>query len=166
MKTLKLLTTLSILLFFISCGQTKQTDSQDFYSQLVQSDDKDCDKETLKVVAIIGELAKFRSSNEKPFSTNDDTKIRSLVEKLKNKEDLILLARLTRNTAKFAEGRECFKSRLEETYSRAFWYAIEILAKDRSEENLEKMKSLKIEFNIDGGDSYDWSTIVDRIPQP
>lgn len=96
-----------------------------------------------------------------------DERIRQLVEQLKHKESLIALAKLTRTLVITpTSGEECFSARTSETYSRAFWDSIEILAQDRSEKNLQEMKLFKNELNIDGGDSYTWSTIVDRIPAP
>jgi len=166
MKTLKIFTIFIIVSIFISCEQ-KQNTPQNIYDETVKSDDLECDKETLQVVSVIAELGKFRSSNENPFSQSDDVKIRQLVEQLKSKESLIAFAKLTRTLTIYpTNSGECFRSRIDESYSRAFWDSIEILAQDRSEKNLQEMEFLKKELNIDGGDSYDWSTIVYRIPAP
>ena len=164
MKTFKIALFLLILIS-ISCQQ-KQSIEQNIYNEIVRSDDLDCDKETLQIVSIIAELGKFRSSNKEPFSQANDAKIRRLVEQLKHKENIVTLAKLTRTLIITSTSGECLKTELAETYSRAFWDSIEILAQDRSEKNLQEMEILKKEFNIDGGDRYQWSTIVDRIPMP
>ncbi len=152
-------------ILFMSCQQ-HQPVTKDVYDELVKGDDLSCDKEIVQAISVLAELGKFRSSNEQPLSQADDSKIRILIDKLKDKKNLFDFARLTMTVRRFSPSDECLKSRLEETYSRAFWYSIEILAQDRSKENLDKLEHLKRELSIDGGDAYNWSNFVYRIPAP
>lgn len=156
-------------LVFASCAKNEnvQTAAAEIPDELLQGAELNCEKEKLKAIVILSELAKIRVPKDAPVSDADRAKIYKLVERLKEKEDLTTLAKATRAFVAHASGElECKDSSLMAAFDVAFWHCIRILAEDRSEENLRQMKFLREQLNINGGSSYDWSTIVDRIPQP
>lgn len=152
---------------FASCAKNEkiQTDSLD---ELLQNVESSCDKEKLKTVIIIAELAKIKVPRDAPVTETDKDKIHQLVERLKEKEDLIALAKITLAFRRHTSGDniKCSDSSFIPVSEIAFWHCMKILAHDKSKENIEDMKRLKEELHIDGGDAYDWSTIVDGIPAP
>jgi len=157
---------LAMISFFASCGQ-KEVVQANLEDQLMQNVDLSCDKEKLKTVVIVSELAKFRSPKDEPISQIDEDKIHKLVEQLKEKEDFIALAKITLAFRRHTSGElECKDSEIIPAFEIAFWHCMKILAKDRSEENISRLKLLKEELRMDGGDAYNWSTVVDGIPQP
>jgi hypothetical protein len=164
MKFFKHLIVLPIL-FSLSC-QTNSEAAKSFYDEIVKADDTECEKEKLKLTAVIAELAKLRTPDNESLSEDDKNKIFRLVENFKSKEDLIAVAKITMLLKRHSTSDECFKNNLQYVYDHAFWRAVEKLAEDRSEENMKEMKRLKEEIGIDGADGYDWLTIVERIPAP
>jgi hypothetical protein len=153
---------------FVSCHQNEKIQTTEIPEESSPGVDLNCDREKLKTVVIISELAKIRAPKDAPVSEADKDKIYKLVGRLKEKEDLIALAKITLAFRRHTSGEdlECRKSSIIPVFEIAFWRSVEILAQDKSEENIEEMKRLKEELHIDGGDAYDWSTIVDGIPAP
>ncbi len=139
--------------------------SESIYDGLVRKDDRECEKQNIQIVSLLTELAKIRTS-DKSFMQTDSAKIRLFVEKVKDKEDLFDLAKILKILERNSSNDECFQNNLMNVYSHAFWDCIEILAEDRSDGNLATLERLKKEIRISGGDSYNWSTIVYRVPQP
>ena len=164
MKIINILALISIVLSLLSCQQS-QTNPKSVYDELVRGNDEECVKESIQIVSFLAELAKIRTSDE-TFMEVGPKKIRQLIEKFKDIEDLFDLARILKTLERNSTNNECLQNNIERVYSFAFWDCIEILAQDRSKENLDKLERLKQELNIDGGDSYDWSTIVYRVSSP
>ncbi len=162
---------LSLLLLFLSsllnaCNQREisRPGSED---ELLHGVELNCDREKIKVVVVVSELAKIKATKNAPLSVTDREIIKKLVERIADKNDLTALAKMTWALQRHTSGElECIKSSLIPVFEFAFWHAVAILAEDRSEENMREMKFLKKELGIDGGDGYQWSTIVDRVPMP
>lgn len=158
---------LIVTLAFASCARNEKVQTAEIPDELLQGVELDCEKEKLKAVVILSELAKIRVPKNSPLSEADREKIHKLVERLKDKENLMTLALASRAFVSHSSGElECKDSSLIAAFDIAFWHCIRILAEDRSEENLRDMKFLKDQLNISNADGYDWSTIVDRIPMP
>jgi hypothetical protein len=156
---------LIVILLFISCG--KEINKTDLESELMQGIDLNCDREKIKTIGIVTELAKIKTPINEPLSSAETDKIYKLVEQLKDKEDLVALAKISWAFMKNSSGElECTRSSIIPTFDYAFWHCIKILAEDRSEDNLQRMRLLKDELNVSNADGYNWSTIVDRIPMP
>jgi hypothetical protein len=154
-----------VISFFISC--TKENSQADIESELLKGAELNCDKEKIKTIVIINELAKIKAPKESPVPPADLNKIHKLVERLKDREDLTALAEITWALRSNSSGElECTQSCLIPVFEEAFWHCITILAADRSEENLMRMRLLKEKLNIGDASGYNWSTIVDRIPMP
>jgi hypothetical protein len=164
---MKFLILACLILAMISCGQ-KDKAQTNLSDELLLETDSTCDKEKLKTIVIISELAKIKVPRDAPVSETDRDKIHQLVERLKNKEDLIALAKITLAFRRHTSGEDikCSDSSVIPVSEIAFWHCLRILAQDKSKENIEDMKRLKEELHIDGGDAYDWSTVVDGIPAP
>lgn len=158
-----------LLMFLVGAVGTCSLKSHSANKSLVISEDIEltCDREKLNTISVINEIAMLRLSNDTPISENDKKNIHTLVESIREKEELIGFAKASRALTTNTSGElECNNSVTVPPLRLAFWHSISILSQDKSNENIERMRRLKTELQIDGGDAYDWSSIVDGIPAP
>jgi hypothetical protein len=126
-----------------------------------------CETEKLRTLAAITEISGLHIRSDSPISDLDRETIGRIVKQIREHEEQIAFAKITRALRIHCSFElQCKDSGLVNAFDHAFWRSIEILAEDRSEENLQEMELLKSNLSIDGVDSYSWSTIVYRIPMP
>lgn len=151
------------MIFSLSC-QTHQSGTPSSEKTL----SNDFDNRKVKVISILQELSHIEySDNDQAEETRlknseeNVLKIKKIVDKLDDAEDLMTLALMSKTLGESCRDVECAKtSNLRPTYRNTYWVAVEKLAA-KKETNKKILDELKIRSQLSGTDVGDWGRIVE-----